>query len=59
MVRHDMHLAKQGAKSEQIRLGLGLLTPAERQALADTETRRQQAAAKKAAKGTPLGLEEE
>ena len=59
-LRHDAKVCRQRATSEQIRLGLGLLTPKERQDLADREEARRLAAQKKAAKGCPLlGLEEE
>jgi len=58
-LRHDAHKCRQDAKSERIRLELGILTPEERQALADAETNRRLAAQKKAQKGAPLDLEEE
>lgn len=41
-------------KSEAIRLSLGLLTPAERQALADREARAGQESARVATLGVPL-----
>jgi|GEM_PF-6811388 len=59
MVRGDMHLAKQHLTSERIRLGLGLLTPAEREALAKKEADLAAQQAKVAAKGTPLLFDEE
>lgn len=54
MVRHDMQSANERVRSEQIRLTLGLLTPAERAA---EEKRTQEDVAKKtkeATKGHPL-----
>lgn len=51
--------ARQDAKSERIRLALGILTPEEKEAERQAEERRRQDAQKKATKGTPLGLEEE
>ena len=47
------------AKSRLVRLSLGIYTPGERQAFAETQKRRQEAAQKKAQAGIPLGLEEE
>ena len=58
-LRHDAKVCRSAVKSEQIRLGLGLYTPAEREAHAQNEKRRQQAAQKNAQQGNPLGLEEE
>lgn len=58
-LRHDAKVCRHKATSESIRLGLGLLTPEERQARADAEETRRLAAQKKAAKDMPmLGLEE-
>ena len=59
-LRHDAAVCRRDAKSERLRLELGILTPAERQTQADAEIRRQQADAKKATKGPALpGLQEE
>ena len=57
-IRHDARKVREDAKSQRIRLGLGLYTPAERQAHADAEKRRLEAAKKKAQAGVPLDLEE-
>lgn len=54
MVRHDMQAANQKVRSEQIRLSLGLLTPAEREAKAKAEVEKKEKEAKQAAMGTPL-----
>lgn len=54
MVRHDMQAANQHVRSEQIRLSLGLLTPAEREAQAKAEAEATAKKAKDQAKGTPL-----
>jgi hypothetical protein len=57
-LKHDAKVCRQKQTSEQIRLSNGWLTPAERQEQAETETRRRQAAQKKAQAGMPLDLEE-
>ena len=57
-IRHDARKVREDAKSQQIRLALGLYTPAERQAHADAKQRRLEAAQKKAQAGVPLDLEE-
>ena len=49
---------REDAKSQKIRLSLGLLTPDERRALAEAEAARRQVAQKKAQKGKALGLDE-
>lgn len=54
MVRHDMQAANQHVRSEQIRLALGLLTPAEREAEAKAEEEKRLKAAKDATKGASL-----
>ena len=54
MVRHDMQAANAHVRSEQIRLSLGLLTPAEREAEAKRATKRAEDEAKQAAKGVSL-----
>ena len=59
MVRHDMHKAKEEAKSIQIRASLGIRYPHEIQADREREEKRRLEAAKKQAQGAPLGLEEE
>ena len=58
-MRHDAARNRQDVKSERIRLSLGLLTPEERQDLANREEARRLAAQKKAQAGTPLDLEED
>lgn len=57
-LRHDARVCRDQLKSERLRHELGIFTPAEIQEQAEVETRRLQAAQKKAAAGTPLGLEE-
>ena len=59
MVRHDMQRAKEDIKSAQIRANLGIRYPHEIEADREAEEARRLAAQKKAAKGSPLGLEEE
>ena len=59
MVRHDMQRAKEDIKSAQIRANLGIRYPHEIEADREAEAARRLAAQKKAAKGSPLGLEEE
>ena len=59
MVRHDMQRAKEDIKSAQIRANLGIRYPNEIEADREAEEARRLAAQKKAAKGSPLGLEEE
>jgi hypothetical protein len=54
MVRHDMQKEKQRFSSEQIRLSLGILTPAEQLAQQKAEDERSARKAKEAAKGQPL-----
>nr|WP_320132352.1 hypothetical protein [uncultured Holophaga sp.] len=54
MTRHDAKAHRQALTSEQIRISMGLLTPAEREAREKAETLRRQHEAKNAAKGTPL-----
>ena len=54
MVRHDMQSANQHVRSEQIRLSLGLLTPAEREAEAKRAAAKVADAAKQATKGISL-----
>jgi hypothetical protein len=54
MVRHDMQAANQRVRSEQIRLRLGLLTPAEREAEAKRAAEKAASEAKQATKGTSL-----
>jgi hypothetical protein len=54
MVRHDMQAAKAKLTSEQIRIGLGLLTPAEREAQEKRDAEKADRQAKDAAKGMPL-----
>lgn len=54
MVRHDMQAAKAKLSSEQIRLSLGLLTPAEQEAEAKRHAEKAQEQAKAATKGTSL-----
>ena len=59
-LRHDARVCRVNAKSERLRLELGILTPEERQAQAEAENKRRLAAQKKAAKGNALpGLEED
>lgn len=59
MVRHDMHKAKEDAKSTQIRAALNIRYPHEIQADQEREEKKRLEAAKKQAQGAPLGLEEE
>ena len=54
MVRHDMQAANAHVRSEQIRLSLGLLTPAEREAEARRAAEKAEEAAKQATKGPSL-----
>jgi len=54
-LRHDAKVCRSNAKSEQVRLNHGFFTPAELAAQEEDRKRREQ----KAAKGSPLGLEEE
>lgn len=54
MVRHDMQAAKAKLSSEQIRLGLGLLTPAEREAEAKRQAEKAREQARAATQGTSL-----
>lgn len=49
---------REDAKSQRIRLNLGLLTPADRQAREDAETARRLAERKRTQQGHALGLEE-
>jgi len=58
MVRHDARKNRQDLKSERIRIGLGLLTPEERQARLEADRKRQQDAQRQAALGVPLLGEE-
>ena len=58
-LRHDARVCRADAKSERIRLELGILTPEERQRLAEKKAEAAAKIAKEAAKGNPLGLEEE
>ena len=54
MVRHDMQKANEHVRSEQIRLKLGLLTPAERAAVTKREEENERKKAKEATKGNSL-----
>lgn len=54
MVRHDMQKAKERQTSEQIRLGLGLLTPAEREAEAKRQAEKAEKQAREATRGRAL-----
>ena len=54
MVRHDMQKANEHVRSEQIRLTLGLLTPAEQAAEAKRKEEKEQTQAKEATKGKSL-----
>ena len=58
-LKHDAKVCRASAKSEQVRLNHGFFTPAELAAQAEDKKLREQKKAKQAAKGTPLGLEEE
>ena len=58
MKYHDAHLAKQHAKSEQVRIAHGWLTPEEIKAQQESEERRRLEQAAKAALGQPLFEEE-
>jgi hypothetical protein len=53
-IRHDAQQCRAKASSDLIRRRLGLLTPAEREAEAVAEKRRQEAVAREAAKGPSL-----
>lgn len=59
MVRHDMQKAKERLTSEQIRLGLGLLTPAERESEARRQAEQAEKQAREATKGPSLFAENE
>ena len=54
MVRHDMQKANERVRSEQIRLTLGLMTPAEQAAEAKRKKEEEQKQAKEATKGISL-----
>jgi hypothetical protein len=54
MVRHDMQKTKERVRSEQIRLTLGLLTPAERAAEEERKEEEERKQAKEATKGNSL-----
>jgi len=58
MVRHDMQKAKEQLKSEQIRLSLGLLTPAEKDAEAKRQAEKADREAKESTKGRSLFSDE-
>jgi hypothetical protein len=57
-LRHDAKVCRENLKSERLRRELEIFTPAEIEEQAEIEKRRRQAAQKKAAQGSPLGLEE-
>ena len=58
MVRHDMHKAKEEAKSLQIRAALGIRYPNEIQTDQKRAEAKRLANLKQQAQGAPLGLEE-
>ena len=54
MVRHDMQKANEHVRSEQIRLTLGLLTPAEQAAVTKRKEEEDRKQAKEDTKGNSL-----
>lgn len=58
-LRHDARACRSRAESEVIRRGLGIETPAEREARERREAKREREAQRRAALGEPLGLEVE
>lgn len=53
-LRHDAKECRSKARSETIRIGLGILTPEERQKREEAEQKRMQAQSKREAKGISL-----